>query len=111
LRTYNTVLEIRQGSAHKNLNPIERYYALYKHSDFVERFMIEMNNRIDCIVKKHKYAPLKLHLNYQSELKLGFLEIIPDKILYNLAGNDDDDDDDIDDDDDFGFYLTVNWSL
>ena len=64
LNIYNTILEIRQGSEFYKLNSIERYYVLYKYSTFLEEFITKTKDIFDCIIKRHKYAPYKLYLNY-----------------------------------------------
>ena len=64
LNIYNAILEIRQGSEFYKLNSIKRYYILYKYSTFLERFITKTKDIFGYIIKKHKYAPLKLHLNY-----------------------------------------------
>jgi hypothetical protein len=81
---YNASLEIRQGSEFLKLNPIEKYYALYNHSTSLEKFAIKMKVILDTIVKRYRYVPVTLHLSYQQELKLGYLEIVPNRTYCDL---------------------------
>lgn len=89
LNMYNIILDIRQEKEYINLNPIQKYYVLYNYSTFLEEFMFKMKVILDCIIKRFKYTPLKLHMNYQTELELGYIEIITAKAYCELYWNTD----------------------